>query len=454
MSLAPFNGSIANPAQSAVNLGGNDLSNVNEAYFNYISCGGNVESGNAVVIKSSAGFDFPRLEMKGGSTGATGAGYITFFPDLLRFEASQEVYGRAAVGGDSLFVRNNTDLQKLEFYDTASYGATGAISYVPSETRFTCDQNFNIAGTCEITGAATALNTLTVGGLARFENNFILVSPPETTTPQIELTNGATGALQCAISFDTVNGVLSSDAGAFQIKPAAATANLRFSTTSNFPANMTYNYNDGFRIGTEFGTNTFIFGATGATAGATAANPFLKVSGASGEGRVYDTVYNPVPSVQTYGQFSLNSTFNIGSTGGTAAGVADTATQVSLDTDVISEGCSLSSGGISVAAAGKYNITVSPQFYNTGSGNHNVYFWFRVNSTDVANSATGIYLQGNNAQQVPTVSVVLDLAANDVVKIMAAADDDEIQCLNVGAISSPYSRPAAPAIIATIVRVA
>lgn len=454
MSLQPFNGSIANPAQSAVNLGGNSLSNADEVAANFITASGNVESGNAVVIKSDAGFDFPRLEMKGGSTGATGAGYIMFYPDLLRFEASQEVYGRAAFGGSNLYVKNANDLQELKFDNSASHGATGTISYVPSDTRFTCDQNFDITGTCAISGALDAQNTLTVGGLAQFNNNVILISPPNITTPQIEMTNGATGALTATISYNVIDNILNVDAGAFMIKPPAATANLRFDTTSNYPANITYNYNNGFRIGTEFGSNIFIFGATGATAGGTAANPFLKVSGASGEGRVYDTVYNPVPSVQTYGQFSLNSTFNIGSTGGTAAGVADTATQVSLDTDVISEGCSLSSGGISVAAAGKYNITVSPQFYNTGSGNHNVYFWFRVNSTDVANSATGVYLSGNGAQQVPTVSVVLDLAANDVVKIMAASDDNEIQCLNIGAISSPYSRPAAPAIIATIVRVA
>jgi hypothetical protein len=297
------------------------------------------------------------------------------------------------------------------------------------------------------------VDTLRVGGLARFDSN-ILISPLLSLTPQITFTNGATGATSCAFSFNTIDNILANDAGTFRIHPPAATSRLSFMTNSNFPADITYNYNNGFRVGTEYGSNTFIFGATGATAGATAANPSLKVSGASGEGQVYDTVYNPVPSVQSYGQFSLNATFNVGSTGGTAAGVADTATQVSLDTDVISEGCELSSGGISVDASGKYNITVSPQFYNTGSGNHNVYFWFRVNSTDVTNSATAVYLSGNGAQQVPTVSVVLDLAANDIVKIMAAADDDEIQVLNIAAISTPYSRPAAPAIIATIVRVA
>lgn len=298
----------------------------------------------------------------------------------------------------------------------------------------------------------TNVGTITANGLARLDGN-ILIAPITALTPQISFTNGSTGATSCAMSYNTIDDILAVDAGTFRIHPSAATSKLSFMTNSNFPANMTYNYNDGFKIGTEFGTSTYIFGATGATAGATAAIPYLKVSGASGEGRVYDTVYNLPPTAAAYGQFSLNATQGVGATTG-ATGVADTATQLSLDTTDTAVGCSLSSGGISVTSTGKYLITVSPQFFNTGSGNHNVYFWFRVNSTDVAASSTGIYLQGNAAQQVPTVSIVLNLTASDVVKVMAASDDNEIQVLNVAAISTPYVRPAAPAIIATIVRVA
>lgn len=385
MSLVAFNGSIANPAQSAVNLGGNNLTNVNDA------------------------------------------------------EAT------------TLSVINAADLQRLSFKNTGSHGATGSISYVPSDVRFTCDQNFDIDGTCSVGGAFQALDTLSAGGLASFNANISLANNGA-DTPIISMTNGSTGASQCAISYNVVDSVLVVDKR-FQIKQDAATSILSFETTANFPANMSYNYTDGFKIGTEFGNSTYVFGATGATAGATGAIPYLKVSGASGESRVYDPVYNPVPTESAYGQFSLNATVGVGGTGGTA-GAADTAAQLSLDTADTAVGCSLSSGGILVNSTGKYLITVSPQFYNTGSGNHNVYFWFRVNSTNVAASSTGIYLVGNQAQQVPTVSIVLNLTANDVVKVMAASDDNEIQVLNVAAISTPYVRPAAPAIIATIVRVA
>lgn len=447
MSLRAFNGSIANPAQTAVNLGGNSLSNADELSANFITASGNVESGNAVVISSDAGFDYPRLEMKGGSTGATGAGYITFFPNLLRFEASQEVYGRAAVGGSNLYVKNANDLQVLSFDNSSSHGPTGSISYVPSDVRFTCDQNFDINGTCSVGGAFQALDTLSAGGLAQFNAN-IFLNNIGTDTPIISLTNGATGASQCAISYFTTQGILNVDRE-LRVGTTDATAKLSFSTSANQPLLTTYNATSGMRTYAQVGNNTFIFGATGATG----ATPFLKVDGVLGEGRVFDSVYNPPPTIQTYGQFSMNTTQGVGATSG-ATGVANTATQLQLDTTVINEGCTRTNGGIEVYNTGKYLITVSPQFYNTGSGNHNVYFWFRVNSTDVANSSTGVYMQGNAAQIVPTVSVVLDLTSADIVKIMAAADDSNIQVLNVASQSSPYSRPAAPAIIATITRLA
>jgi hypothetical protein len=393
MSLRAFSGSIANPAQSGINMGANSLSNAT-------------------------------------NIGATGA-----------------------FTGGQLNLTNTAFSQTINFSSTnPSATNTGFVSYSAFQDVLSVDANMSeFNGQIRINDATThALNLIGAGGTGMY-----VVGASGGAYPNVRYSTFNGSGNQGLQTFNTDNNEMEFH-NDVMVQKADANAKIRlFTNDFGKPLVIDYNTSNGTRIGAPLDRNsTYIFGPAGATVGATAAIPYLKVDGASGEGRVYDTVYNPVPSVQTYGQFSLNATFNIGSTGGTAAGVADTATQISLDTDVISEGCSLSSGGISVAAAGKYNITVSPQFFNTGSGNHNVYFWFRVNSTDVANSATGIYLQGNNAQQVPTVSVVLDLAANDVVKIMAAADDNEIQCLNVGAISSPYSRPAAPAIIATIVRAA
>lgn len=393
MSLKAFNGSIANPAQTGINMGTNSLSNATNIGATGALTGGVLNLTNTAFSQT---INFSSTDPSATATGS------------LSFSAFQ----------DALFV----DANRTEF--------NGEVFIVDSD--------------------GAALNLFGIGGLGA-----IVKGSSGGGEPNIQFHTFSGSGAQGALTYETAQNLFTlSDSLRIGNLASSAFTQLTFQT-SNFtaPLEMTYSSNAGYRCAS-FGNSTYIFGPDGATAGDAGATPFLKVDGASGEGRVYDTVYNPVPSAQTYGQFSLNATFNVGSTGGTAAGVADTATQISLDTDVISEGCELSSGGISVGATGKYNITISPQFFNTGSGNHNVYFWFRVNSTDVANSATAVYLSGNGAQQVPTVSVVLDLAANDVVKIMAAADDDEIQCLNIGAISSPYARPAAPAIIATIVRVA
>jgi hypothetical protein len=358
-----------------------------------------------------------------------------------------------ALTGGVLNLTNTAFSQTINFSSTnPSATNTGSISFSAFQDALSVDANISeFNGQVRIGDATThALNLIGSNGTGMY-----VVGASGGAYPNVRYSTFSGSGNQGLQTFNTDNNEMEFHNDVI-IQKANANAKIKlFTDDFGKPLVVDFNTSNGTRIGTALDNNsTYIFGPAGATAGATAAIPYLKVDGASGEGRVYDTVYNPVPSVQTYGQFSLNATFNIGSTGGTAAGVADTATQVSLDTDVISEGCELSSGGISVGATGKYNITVSPQFFNTGSGNHNVYFWFRVNSTNVANSATAVYLSGNGAQQVPTVSVVLDLAANDIVKIMAAADDDEIQCLNIAAISSPYVRPAAPAIIATIVRVA
>lgn len=393
MSLKAFNGSIANPAQTNINLGTNSLSNATNIGATGAITAGQLNLSNSAYAQT--------INFASSDPSAPATGFISFsgFQDTLFVDANVASFnGQVSI--------NASNDPALGLYGLGGIGAV-------------------IHGTAA--GAEPSLHFRNFGS------------------------TGATGVL----TYETLGTT-------FSLNDDLRIGNVDTNTTTNLvfltsafaaPLEMSYSSNAGYRCATYNGNSTYIFGPAGATAGATAAIPYLKVDGASGESRVYDPIYNPVPTASAYGQFSLNATVGVGSTGGTA-GVADTATQLSLDTADTAVGCSLSSGGISVTNTGKYLITVSPQFFNTGSGNHNVYFWFRVNSTDVATSSTGIYLQGNQAQQVPTVSIVLNLTASDVVKVMAASDDNEIQVLNVAAISTPYVRPAAPAIIATIVRVA
>lgn len=408
MSLRAFNGSIANPAQTAVNLGGNNLSNIDT-----------ITSKNLDVIGGTAGAGAGITQVN--IVGATGAVIA--------------MYGPGATGESDKGMIQFDSVNKL-FYITKPTDVLSDLKCDNFESRFSGTFGSIVAIEAGATAIAAGAPYLKMGDTG---SNFGLMKF-NTTNSHFDLTAYTYGEVGMGASqIDVLNG--------------QATQTITFDGSLGTPTTvgtMSYNTSNGFKIYTYDGNNTFVFGSPGATGAST---PYLRLDGVFGQSRVYDVLYNPVPTTQTYGQFSMNTTQGIGSTGGTA-GVADTASQLLLDTTVINTGCTRTNGGIEVYNTGKYLITVSPQFYNTGSGNHNVYFWFRVNSTDVANSSTGIYLQGNGAQIVPTVSVVLDLTAADIVKIMAASDDSNIQALNVASQSSPYSRPAAPAIIATITRLA
>ena len=94
-----------------------------------------------------------------------------------------------------------------------------------------------------------------------------------------------------------------------------------------------------------------------------------------------------------------------------------------------------------------YNIQFSAQFVNTAGGTHNVWVWLRKNGTDVANSATTLRLQGNNAEEVAAWNFLLDMNAGDYFELMWEVSD-----LAVSLLADPASavHPAIPSIILTV----
>ena len=94
-----------------------------------------------------------------------------------------------------------------------------------------------------------------------------------------------------------------------------------------------------------------------------------------------------------------------------------------------------------------YNIQFSAQFVNTAGGAHNVWVWLRKNGTDVANSATTLRLQGNNAEEVAAWNFLLDMNAGDYFELMWEVSD-----LAVALLADPASavHPAIPSIILTV----
>ena len=94
-----------------------------------------------------------------------------------------------------------------------------------------------------------------------------------------------------------------------------------------------------------------------------------------------------------------------------------------------------------------YNIQFSAQFVNTAGGTHNVWVWLRKNGTDVANSATTLRLQGNNAEEVAAWNFLLEMNAGDYFELMWEVSD-----LAVSLLADPASavHPAIPSVILTV----
>ena len=94
-----------------------------------------------------------------------------------------------------------------------------------------------------------------------------------------------------------------------------------------------------------------------------------------------------------------------------------------------------------------YNIQFSAQFVNTAGGAHSVWVWLRKNGTDVANSATTLRLQGNNAEAVAAWNFLLDMNAGDYFELMWEVSD---LAVSLYADVASAVHPAIPSIILTV----
>ena len=96
---------------------------------------------------------------------------------------------------------------------------------------------------------------------------------------------------------------------------------------------------------------------------------------------------------------------------------------------------------------GMYNIQFSAQLDKTSGGVGLVYIWLRVNGVDVADSATQIRIQGNNAETVAAWNFVAQLNAGDYFELMWSTDD--LDCRIQAALAAPPV-PAIPSVIVTV----
>jgi len=143
-----------------------------------------------------------------------------------------------------------------------------------------------------------------------------------------------------------------------------------------------------------------------------------------------------------YGQFYDTTTQTVGT--------VNTATPVTFNTTDISSGVRLrspSTSEIEVDTEGLYNFQTSIQIDTTSGGTDLLWFWFRKNGTDIANSAFQVQIQGNNAELLQSFNLFIDMKSGDYVELMWASDDLDAELATFAA-SGFY--PAIPSVILTV----
>lgn len=148
----------------------------------------------------------------------------------------------------------------------------------------------------------------------------------------------------------------------------------------------------------------------------------------------------------------VNSELGIGSFYDTTTFVPaaiNTAYAITFDTSVIENSIYRGSttSRIYVTNAGVYNFQFSAQLDNTSGGDHAIYIWFRVNGTDIPNSASQVRVRGNNGELLAAWNIFLTMAAGDYFELMYSVEDTAVRILAQAA-ASPV--PAIPSVILTV----
>lgn len=130
---------------------------------------------------------------------------------------------------------------------------------------------------------------------------------------------------------------------------------------------------------------------------------------------------------------------------------ANTATAITWDSRPFGDGVTLGSPASRVVfeEAGYYMIAFSVQITSTSSSTKTLYFWPRVNGTDVPNSTIKVSLHNNGGTIVMSRSAIFNFAANDYLEAMWATDDADA---TLDASAATAFAPATPSVILNVTR--
>ena len=127
----------------------------------------------------------------------------------------------------------------------------------------------------------------------------------------------------------------------------------------------------------------------------------------------------------------------------------NTAKAITFNTTDLTNGVYLGTptSRVYVDTPGIYNFDTSFQLDKTSGGLAEFYFWFRLNGTDVPDSASQIRIQGNDAEIFSSLNYFFDLNAGDYVEMMFSTTSLSVELLSVPA-AAPV--PGIPSIILTV----
>ena len=108
------------------------------------------------------------------------------------------------------------------------------------------------------------------------------------------------------------------------------------------------------------------------------------------------------------------------------------------------------SSKIKVSRPAIYNVQFSVQIDKTSGGTGQFYIWPAINGTAVANSASLIQIQGNNAEIFSAANFFLPLSNGDYFQLYFSVSDLSVQLQSFAA-AAPV--PAIPSIILTVMQV-
>lgn len=130
---------------------------------------------------------------------------------------------------------------------------------------------------------------------------------------------------------------------------------------------------------------------------------------------------------------------------------ANTATAITWDSSPFGDGVTLGSPASRIVfeEAGYYMIAFSVQITSNSSNTKTLYFWPRVNGSDIANSTIKVSLHTNGGTIVMSRSAIFNFAADDYLEAYWATDDADA---TLDASAATAFAPATPSVILNVTR--